>query len=115
MCVGAVSKGVGKTSIGKSIARTLNREFFRFSVGGLTDVAEIKVFGSLFILVAVVVVWCVMVSICFILLCDRNLNSVLDVQIFLGMHAPRYRRDPIQVIPRDIELWRGGFEHRQLF
>jgi ATP-dependent Lon protease len=34
--------GVGKTSIGKSIARTLNREFFRFSVGGLTDIAEIK-------------------------------------------------------------------------
>lgn len=34
--------GVGKTSIGKSIARSLNRRFFRFSVGGLTDVAEIK-------------------------------------------------------------------------
>ncbi|OAC98686.1 hypothetical protein MUCCIDRAFT_154259 [Mucor lusitanicus CBS 277.49] len=34
--------GVGKTSIGKSIARALDREFFRFSVGGLTDVAEIK-------------------------------------------------------------------------
>lgn len=34
--------GVGKTSIGKSIARSLNREFFRFSVGGLYDVAEIK-------------------------------------------------------------------------
>ncbi|KZT01424.1 ATP-dependent protease La [Laetiporus sulphureus 93-53] len=34
--------GVGKTSIGKSIARALHRQFFRFSVGGLTDVAEIK-------------------------------------------------------------------------
>ncbi|KAL3662049.1 hypothetical protein V7S43_012856 [Phytophthora oleae] len=34
--------GVGKTSIGKSIARSLNREFYRFSVGGLSDVAEIK-------------------------------------------------------------------------
>lgn len=34
--------GVGKTSIGKSIARALGRRFFRFSVGGLTDVAEIK-------------------------------------------------------------------------
>lgn len=34
--------GVGKTSIGKSIARSLNRQFFRFSVGGLVDVAEMK-------------------------------------------------------------------------
>eukprot|EP01117_Protostelium_nocturnum_P011482 TRINITY_DN4165_c0_g1_i1.p1 TRINITY_DN4165_c0_g1~~TRINITY_DN4165_c0_g1_i1.p1 ORF type:complete len:1014 (+),score=368.54 TRINITY_DN4165_c0_g1_i1:102-3143(+) len=34
--------GVGKTSIGKSIARALNREFYRFSVGGLDDVSEIK-------------------------------------------------------------------------
>ncbi|CAD7702149.1 unnamed protein product [Ostreobium quekettii] len=34
--------GVGKTSIGKSVARALKREYFRFSVGGLSDVAEIK-------------------------------------------------------------------------
>lgn len=34
--------GVGKTSIGRSIADALDREFFRFSVGGLGDVAEIK-------------------------------------------------------------------------
>ncbi|KAI8873318.1 ATP-dependent protease La [Ramicandelaber brevisporus] len=34
--------GVGKTSIGKSIANALHREFYRFSVGGLGDVAEIK-------------------------------------------------------------------------
>lgn len=34
--------GVGKTSIGKSIASSLNREYYRFSVGGLSDVSEIK-------------------------------------------------------------------------
>ncbi|XP_038979039.1 lon protease homolog, mitochondrial-like isoform X2 [Phoenix dactylifera] len=34
--------GVGKTSIGRSMARALNRRFYRFSVGGLADVAEIK-------------------------------------------------------------------------
>jgi len=34
--------GMGKTSIGKSIEPALGRRFFLFSVGGLTDVAEIK-------------------------------------------------------------------------
>jgi Lon-like ATP-dependent protease len=33
---------LGKTSIGSSIARALNRSFFRFSVGGLDEVSEMK-------------------------------------------------------------------------
>ena len=34
--------GTGKTSIAKSIARALGREYYQFSVGGANDVSQIK-------------------------------------------------------------------------
>lgn len=52
--------GVGKTSVGRSIARALNRKYYRFSVGGLSDVAEIKGASSTRTTCCVCVLCCVL-------------------------------------------------------
>ncbi len=41
--------GVGKTSVGKSIANAMNKKFYRFSVGGEHDASKIKGFRRTYI------------------------------------------------------------------
>ena len=42
LCFVCCFNDLGKTSIARSVADALGRKFFRFSVGGLSDVSEIK-------------------------------------------------------------------------
>jgi hypothetical protein len=92
---------VGKTSIGRSIARTLGRKYYRFSVGGLYDVAEIK--GHRWGRVCVCVCWGACASVCG-LVCLRTHQSCGRRPKFLGFGGALFG----MAEPKGCRTRRGG-------